>query len=284
MTNQPLLNVTNGLATLSHPLVQIRELLEAQFLIWAAECSAAKMLFPPLMAVKDLSNLDYFRNFPHLASVVSHIREENLVNDYAKGDNISAIPNSHLTQSEYVLPSAACYNIYIHLQNTTLSEPRYFTTVATCFRKESEYKGLERLLAFSMREIVCVGHIDVVQAHLASFKERIRNFANQIGLKLEIQIASDPFYEPQGSRALTQKLFPVKEEFVYGNSVAIASVNFHRNFFGERCSIRTADNVACFSGCVAFGIERWLHALLDHFDGDLGNIAKAIRSAQSLDQ
>ena len=284
MAEQPIFNVTNGLATLSHHLVHIRELLEAQFLTWAAECSAEKMLFPPLMAVKDLSDLDYFRNFPHLASVVSHIREENLINDYAKGENVRAIPNSHLTQSEYVLPSAACYNIYIYLRNTTLAEPRYFSTVATCFRKEVEYKGLDRLLAFSMREIVCVGNIDVVQAFLASYKEKIRKFANDLGLPLTIQVATDPFFEPQGSRALIQKLFPVKEEFVYGGSVAIASVNFHRNFFGERCSILTADNKACFSGCVAFGIERWLHALLDHFAGDLGSIAKAIKSTQSIDQ
>jgi seryl-tRNA synthetase len=278
MTDQQVFNVRNGLATLRHQLVEARDLLEAQFLRWAAECNAEKMLLPPLILVADLSKLDYFRNFPHLASVVSRIREANLIDDYARGENITAIPNTHLIDSEYVLPSAACYNIYIHLQNTNLAEPGYFTTVATCFRNEVEYKGLQRLWAFSMREIVCVGHINAVQAHLTAFKERIQNFANHLGLPLEIEVATDPFYEPQGSRAIMQKLFPVKEEFVYGGSVAIASVNFHRNFFGERCSIRTSDNEACFSGCVAFGIERWLHALLDHF-GDVGRITKAIKSA-----
>jgi hypothetical protein len=31
-----------------------------------------------------------------------------------------------------------------------------------------------------------------------------------------------------------------------------------------------------FSGCVAFGIERWLNALLDHFSDDIEAIIKAL--------
>src|SRR6185369_14923502 len=95
MTDQQVFNVRNGLATLKHQLVEVRDLLDAQFLRWAAECNAEKMLLPPLMSVADLSRLDYFRNFPHLASVVSRIREANLIDDYARGENITAIANSH---------------------------------------------------------------------------------------------------------------------------------------------------------------------------------------------
>jgi hypothetical protein len=62
-----------------------------------------------------------------------------------------------------------------------------------------------------------------------------------------------------------QKLFPTKEEFLYDGKLAIASVNFHRNFFGERCDIRLPDGSAAFTGCVAFGLERWLSALGDLF-------------------
>src|SRR5262249_8786797 len=158
------------------------------------------------------------------------------------------------------LPSAACYNIYLHLQGTTLEAARYITTVATCFRNESSFNDLQRLWSFSMREIVCLGTADEVQRHLKAFKERILAFAAGLGLGLAIEVASDPFYQPQGARATLQKLFPQKEEMVYGGTLAIASLNFHRNFFGERCAIHTADGAPAFTGCVAFGIERWLHA------------------------
>jgi seryl-tRNA synthetase len=100
-----------------------------------------------------------------------------------------------------------------------------------------------------------------------------------LGLGLATEIGADPFYEPQSSRALMQQLFPQKEELVYQGSVAIGSVNFHRNFFGERCDIRTSDGQPAFTGCVAFGIERWLYALLDRFQNDVEAAVAAVTDA-----
>jgi seryl-tRNA synthetase len=184
-----------------------------------------------------------------------------------------------------VLPSAACYNIYLHLQHTQLSAPRYITTIASCFRNEQEYVGLKRLWGFSMREIVCVGPRDAVAAHIGVFKTRISELTRRLGIPVEIQVAADPFFQPAGAdaaqgkaRAVAAQLFPTKEEFVHRGSVAIASVNFHRNFFGERCQIRTADEQFAFTGCVAFGVERWLQALLEVFRDDARAATAAIRA------
>lgn len=270
------LNVTDGLATLGPDAVEIRQLLERLFLSWAAESKAETMLFPPLVPIKDLDGLDYFRNFPHLALMASGIRPEILEEKYVKAPRVEVIPSSDLSPSNYALPSAACYSIYLHLRNSSLEVPKYVTTVASCFRNETHYEGLKRLWAFTMREIVCIGPAEAVKAHLRNFKDRLLGFANSIELPLEIQVASDPFYQSQSSRAIMQQLFPVKEEFVYEGSVAIASVNFHRNFFGERCNISTANEEKAYSGCVAFGIERWLHALLDRFNGDVDSIKQKL--------
>jgi seryl-tRNA synthetase len=279
-----LYSVDHGLATLGPELVEIRTLLEGQFLNWAAGIQAAPMLFPSLMRVKDLDGFDYFRNFPHLVTIASQLHSDRLT-EYSKLPAVATVPGPHLADAEFVLPSAACYNIYLHLENSVLQAPRYITTVASCYRNEKEHVGLRRLWNFTMREIVCVGPQDAVQAHLASFKKKILEFTGELGLEVAIEVASDPFFQPQGSaeqpssgaRALLQKLFPTKEEFVYGGVVAIASVNFHRNFFGERCRIRTPDEKPAYTGCVAFGIERWLHALTDKFKGDTKAIAAAIR-------
>lgn len=129
-----------------------------------------------------------------------------------------------------------------------------------------------------MREIVCLGSTEAVQGHLRAFKVRILAFAERLGLGLEVAAATDPFYQPSSSVAVMQKLFPQKEEFQYKGELAIASVNFHRNFFGERCRIRTRDGEPVFTGCVAFGIERWLHALLDRFAGDAGAALAAVEA------
>lgn len=270
--------VGRGLATLGPEMIAVKEALERRFLAWADEVGARSMLFPPLLAAADLHRFDYFRNFPHLAVVASRLEAGAIDGHYTQGEAVEAIPAHHLTAGQYVLPSAACYSVYLHLEGAVLAEPCRVTTVATCFRNENSYNELQRLWSFHMREIVCLGTADVVKDHLRSFKERVLGFAAELGLDLEPQFATDPFYQPQSSTAKMQKLFPQKEELVFGGSLAIASLNFHRNFFGERCNIRTADGAPAFTGCVAFGLERWFHALLDRHRQDVEEVLRVLES------
>src|SRR5207247_2179199 len=91
---------------------------------------------------------------------------------------------------------------------------------------------------------------------------------SEIDLPIAWQNATDPFFDPsRNPKFLAQKLDPVKTEMVFGGELAIGSINFHRNFFGETFGIRREGEPA-FSGCVAFGLERWLFALLRRFGPD----------------
>ncbi|MEM7351835.1 MAG: aminoacyl--tRNA ligase-related protein [Acidobacteriota bacterium] len=275
-----LYQVDSGLATFGPEMVRLRDLLEARFLAWAADVTAEVKLYPPLLRVEDLAVLDYFRNFPHLALVASRIRGENLESGYASNqDKLVEVPNEHLTAGGHVLPSAACFNVFLGLRGAVLEAPHKITTVATCFRNETHYNELQRLWSFTMREIVCVGSADAVKEHLTSFKARIAAFAETIGLPIEFANATDPFFSKNDPRLLMQKLFPQKEEMVYGDGIAIGSLNFHRNFFGERCDIRLKDGDHAFTGCVAFGLERWLHALLDRHNDDIEAAIQALSVA-----
>ncbi len=274
-------HVDNGLATLDPGSVAILRTLERGIVSWAQGCNAPEYAYPVLMKVNDLSRIDYFQNFPHLAVVATGIKEDVLAPEYATSGALETVPTAHMKDAGYVIPSAACYNIYFSLQNTVQPEPVYVTTVARCCRNEAEYVGLERLWAFQMREIVCVGDKDATQAHLKAFRARLEAFAAKLGLPLAIQTATDPFFDRNSSRAKMQTLFPVKEEFVYGGKVAIASVNYHRNFFGERCGIRDGAGEFTHSSCVAFGLERWLHALTDHFGSDSELICAQLERAFS---
>ncbi len=51
---------------------------------------------------------------------------------------------------------------------------------------------------------------------------------------------------------------------VFDQRLAVGSVNLHRNYFGEAFEISRNGISAC-SACVAFGLERWIAAILDHF-------------------
>jgi seryl-tRNA synthetase len=274
-----LYTVRRGLATFGPAMVALKAALDRRFVAWADEIGAVSMLYPTLMPVSELEPLDYFRNFPHLAVAASGVRAERLETGFGQDAAMEVIPGADLADARYVLPSAACYNVYVHLKDEVLDGPRYITTVANCYRNENEYTELQRLWSFTMREIVCLGPVEAVQDHLRAFKARILALSERLDLDLAVAAATDPFYQPGSSVAVMQKLFPQKEEFQYKGELAIASVNFHRNFFGERCRIRTRNGEPVFTGCVAFGIERWLHALLDRFAGDAGAALAAVEAS-----
>ena len=267
----------DGLATIGPHLIELRTALDERFTAWAAQCGAAPYLYPPLMRVADLRRFDYFQNFPHLAILGAPLSTD-VQTAYAKdaGPGGQSVPAADLGPADYALPSAACYNVYLALSGRRLEAAERITTIATCFRREKEYDGLNRLLGFTMREIVCVGGRDEVLDHLGGFKKLITGFLADLGLPVEVQAASDPFFDPNASRAVVAQLFPTKEEFVFDGSLAIGSLNFHRNFFGERCEISTADGPA-FTGCAAFGVERWISALTRHFGEGPLELADRIR-------
>jgi seryl-tRNA synthetase len=270
----------DGLATLRPDAVALRSALDTGFLGWAVGCGAQQVIYPPLVDVQALASIDYFANFPHLAITISGLNAAAIRTHQAAGQ-ITTVAPEDLEPARYALPSAACYGVYFDLRDSTLAQPRFVTTAATCCRREDSYEGLRRLLAFSMREIVCIGERDAVATHLERFKQAITGLLEVIGLPVEIMPSSDPFYDGGGSRALMQQLFPVKEEVVYGDDLAIASLNFHRNFFGERCNIVTADGGHAFSGCVAFGLERWIAALTSHFGEGGDELAVRVADAFS---
>jgi hypothetical protein len=150
------------------------------------------------------------------------------------------------------------------------------TVLGRCFRREERYQGLRRLLGFHMREVVALGRRAFTERHLAAFDARITAFCDALGLPVRKEAASDPFYDRQGQRALLQRLSPVKHEFIV-DDLAIASLNVHRNFFGERCDISLAGEPVSTS-CAAFGLERWLSVLRDRY-GDWPAALDAVRAA-----
>lgn len=275
-----------GLATLGHEAIELRSALESRFLGWAHASGARQVLYPPLIDVAALAELDYFRNFPHLAVLGTPLTEDAMESSYGTAaeslaGNFTVVPARDLADAVHALPSAACFNVYLSLRGVRLSHAYRVTTGCNCFRREKEFNNT-RLLSFYMREIVCLGDRDEVLEQITDVKKVVLDFAVKLGLPLRVQPASDPFFEMGGSRALIQKIFPVKEEFIYlgdTGEIAVASVNFHRNFFGERCDIRLPDGTAAFSGCVAFGLERWMAVLGEHFGQPLPGLARRVRQA-----
>jgi hypothetical protein len=252
----------------------LREL-DAVFSGWGRAAGAREILPPPVYPVRDLEKFDVYTNFPHLALVGAGL---DLDTGSGKPSDGGFAPES-LLGARLGLPHATCYGAYLFHENTHVPDGTLITLVNRCFRNEEHYGGLRRLLSFQMREIVALGSYEHTQDTIARFTERILEFSRALSLGLEKEAATDPFFENDGARALLSRLSPVKYEFQAGD-LAIASVNTHRNFFGERCDIRReGSDEHAFTSCVAFGLERWLAVLLDRHDGDAHRALEAVRAA-----
>lgn len=225
---------------------------------WAVQLDATELVAPVLLAVGDLQHLDYYDNFPQQAVVATQL---------APSDDSYPTPSrgqfrpEHVQHAEAALPPAACYGIYLRLTGKRLAESTYFTTLGQCCRAEDRYEPLARQLGFHMREIVAVGTAEFAQSHIDSMSSRILEFGQDLGLRLDKVPAADPFFDGESSKAQFAKMFPVKHEFVC-DGLAIASVNIHRTYFGDKLSIAVgADPEVVSTSCVAFGLERWVWAL-----------------------
>lgn len=275
-----------GLVTLSPKATRLNTLLDQLFVQVADELAAESMLFPPLLKVGDVDHLDYFKNFPQLPLAVSSTQAKQMSEhrNQTAEQTWETLPVKTLAEAAHILPPAACYAVYIHHRDKNIGQIKVVTTAAKCYRNETHYIGLKRLKAFTMREIIFIGEMEAVTQHLSLARQRIQDIATALGLQTTLEQATDPFFDPNSARALTQKLFPTKQEIIC-DDLAIGSANFHRNFFGERFGITYGDAKTAFTACIGMGLERWIHSVLhataDDIDEALYRVSQCLGQTEA---
>lgn len=220
---------------------------DAQFLRLARETGAAEHRFPSLIPTSTMERAGYFDAFPRGATRVS-IRQDG---------------------GGYVLAPAVCYHCYDQLAGKTLAAPCAVSCVGACYRhEEGDYQPLTRQWEFTMREVVFLGPHEWVRQQRRDWIDRIAAFRDSLGLTGGFELASDPFF---GSQARGQRLYQRLKELKYelrincderAAKLAVASFNLHETFFGTRFGILLPDRSPAYTGCVAFGLERWVYAFV----------------------
>ncbi|MDC0993996.1 hypothetical protein OAR16_00120 [bacterium] len=166
----------DGLVTLSPKANKLKLKLDQIFLQVADEFVAKSMRFPPLLKVVDVDHLDYFKNFPQLPLAVSSTQAKRMseCRRQTNGQSWETLQAELLAEATHILPPAACYAVYINYRDKNIGQLEVVTTVAECFRSETHYVGLERLKAFTMREIVFIGEIEAVTNSLSLARHKCR--------------------------------------------------------------------------------------------------------------
>jgi len=248
----------------SAPVRQARELahlgcLDGHLLDLAVAIGALERQYPVLIAREALERAEYPRAFPHLLVAAAPL----LAPDR---DPSRLLERDNLAAPQWMLSPAVCYHVYAELAATELLAPTVVTARGRCFRHEASVRPGVRQLEFEMREIVLAGPKEWVEERAEEARGRLETLARSLGLAGTWQVAEDPFFLPAAQgKALLQRLTETKWEYQSRDSdpsgLALASVNRHGSFFGERFGITDRDGRPIHTACLAIGLDRWLHCL-----------------------
>jgi len=242
----------------------------------ACALGAEELQFPTLIRADTLLKTGYLRGFPQHCQFVSPLDgcESNLRAFRAGIDrcaeSIAEIDvRDFQVTPEYVLTPAVCYHSYEHFAGQVLPADGHVLVTAAqpCFRYEGRAtEGLRRLREFTMREIICIGEPDSVVAQRERLFDLLKRLLDELDLQGVIKSASDPFFcDDYDAKRLFQMGFELKHELRAGmpgaSSLAIASINYHQDYFGKSFEITTSSGEPGHSCCVGFGIDRWCAAV-----------------------
>jgi seryl-tRNA synthetase len=269
-----------GQIALMAEAARLAEALDRRFVAIAYEkFDAEPHRYPTMLAMDVMDRCHYFASFPQHVTFAPHLRQD--------VDGLKAISTAkehesehafleHLRPPRHVLSPAVCFHTYQGLADKKLERPRIVTAAGRCFRYEaSNFSALERVWDFTMREIVLVGP----QAWVDELRERglaeAQKLVTELGLDAWIETASDPFFL---NNFVAKKYFQLMTKTKYelqlglpadGRSLAAASFNLHQDFFGKSFGIAIdGDNGFASTGCIAFGLERWVWAIYSQFGAD----------------
>ena len=224
---------------------------------------------PAMLPFATLQRAGYFASFPQWLTCAAHLREDEVSLERLATTDAPAEAAPHAcAPAGAALPPAVCYHAWSALADRVLDAPVTLTSVGTCWRHEGAATAtLARGWAFTMREVIVAGTPERTAALRDEATARVTQLADMLGIPARWEAATDPFFAPTArGQALLQQVKGLKRELVArlpdGRTLAIASVNDHEGYFGERFGIALPGGAVASTSCVAFGVERWLLALL----------------------
>jgi seryl-tRNA synthetase len=250
--------------------------------------------YPTLIPTEALARCGYISSFPQNLSMVTRLREDfDGIETFrrANSDNRSLhIPEvDAVVHPEACLCPALCYHCYPTLAGQKLAPTGHVETAIgrICRYESSNITGLDRLWEFTQRSIIWVG-ADPLCTELR--QRAIDAAAAQLedwDIDATIETASDPFFASvTTAKSLWQRSQDLKFELravvepsssVPRRTIAAASFNLHGTYFGHAFDIESAELEPASSGCVSWGLERWVLVVFTQHGFDPRNWPVALR-------
>ena len=267
--------------------------LDSHFQKIAINMGAKELIFPNLIKTETLLKTGYLKNFPHQSQIVydPHSGIDNLRNLREHLNHNRALEktenlDSFFKPSDFCLTPAVCYHCYEFHQNSQLEnrKPLIVTAVQSCYRFEGKSTGgLERLREFKMREIIAMGSVREIHDVQKIFIDVLSNLCDEFELNCHLKPANDPFFiDDYNAKRIFQTGFDLKLEllaqFQSAPSIAVSSINYHQNYFGNAFKIKLEDDGFAHSCCIGFGLDRWIATIISAHGTDPKSWPKKLRT------
>lgn len=237
-------------------------------------------IYPNTIESKTLDRCAHFTSFPEHMDFVTHLTQDlDVLNGFSSDCRERGwSPDLHdgrMARSDLAISPSCCYHCYEGMEGWTLEMPgRCVTATLACHRYEgANHRTLSRLRAFTMREVVFIGHPRFVIEARAKGEELLIRWAKDWELACSFETANDMFFTQDYSvKASFQRLHQAKKELrlqvpAERQSLSVFSSNFHAVSFGKAFNISVKGRPAT-TGCLAWGYERWVYAIFSQFGFD----------------
>ncbi|HEY1231244.1 MAG TPA: amino acid--[acyl-carrier-protein] ligase [Ramlibacter sp.] len=250
----------------------------------AAPDNAQELMFPPILARAMIEKVGYMDNFPQLAgSVHSFMGTDKQARELSAKVHAGERWEDMLSPTDVMLTPAACYPVYPTFSGLLPAGGKLVTVMNWVFRHEPSDEPT-RLQHFRMREYIRVGRPDDVVAWRDAWLERGLKLLEGLGLPVESDVASDPFFGRAGkmmaANQVDQRLkFEILCPVISRETpTAICSFNWHPDHFSSTFGIRNADSSVAHTACLGFGLERVTLALIRAHGYDVADWPDKVRA------
>ena len=250
----------------------------------AAPDNAQELMFPPILARAMIEKVGYMDNFPQLAgSVHSFMGTDKQARELSAKVHAGERWEDMLSPTDVMLTPAACYPVYPTFSGLLPAGGKLVTVMNWVFRHEPSDEPT-RLQHFRMREYIRVGRPDDVVAWRDAWLERGLKLLEGLGLPVQSDVASDPFFGRAGKMmAANQVDQRLKFEILCPvisreKPTAICSFNWHQDHFSSKFGIRNADSSLAHTACLGFGLERVTLALIRAHGYDVADWPDKVRA------
>lgn len=248
--------------------------------MFAREFDAELEYFPSTIRAATLDRCHHYTSFPEHMDFVSHLKQDLRVLQKFSGECREKgwspqLHDGNMAACEFAISPSCCYHAYEGMEGWDLERPgRCITATIQCHRYEAaNHISMSRLRSFTMREVVWVGEPAYIISNRAKADELIVEWARDWELSCTFEVANDMFFtDDYAVKASFQRQQEGKKELRLdvpseGRFISCFSSNFHAKTFGKAFSINAGGRVAA-SGCIGWGYERWVYAIISQFGYD----------------